>query len=322
MIHQYCPVDAPFAVNKFLNHWQPDLAIWIESELWPNLMYATQELGTPTILLNGRMSLKSFASWRYAKRMISSLLGRLSLCAVQSQAQADLFTKLGVSNVSVMGNAKLLMTPLDVDSQKYAALKKKIGTRPVWLAASTHPGEEDLIFKTHTLLKKDYPNLLTLLVPRHIERTQTLFDLAKQEGLTPMLHTSPPSSDPYDLYIGNTLGEMSLFYALAPVVVMGATFTPKGGHNPIEAAQFGSFVLHGPHIFKNSQLYDTLSALGLSKETLHYPSSLASEISPWLEAPKTSYAEPSPLKACREEGLSKLTTLLDPYLKTLREDRG
>lgn len=126
--HQYCPVDTPQAVRRFLRHWQPDLAIWIESELWPNLLHETQSRGIPTILLNGRMSGKSFENWKRFKGMISPLLSRLELCAVQSEEQSKFFRTLGANSISVMGNAKLFMSPLSVDETKYKALKKRSAT--------------------------------------------------------------------------------------------------------------------------------------------------------------------------------------------------
>jgi len=319
-IHQYCPVDTPQSVNRFLNHWQPDLAIWIESEFWPNLLHLTQERGIPTILLNGRMSLRSFSNWRKLKGMIGPLLRRLSLCAVQSEEQASFFQTLGATETPIMGNVKLMMTPLDVDVKKYQALKKEIGDRPVWLAASTHSGEEDIVFKVHKSLRKAYPNLLTILVPRHIERSPSLQEFAQKEGLFSVLRTEASSLEGVEIYIGNTLGEMGLFYALSPVVLMGATFVPRGGHNPIEAAQLGAFVLHGPHIFNNPQLYNTLVSLGLS-QSVQEESQLSSLILPWLKAKKENYVEPQNLNTYREKGLQNLLTLLMPYLKTLEDNR-
>lgn len=319
-IHQFCPVDTPQAVGRFLEHWQPDLAIWIESELWPNLMHETQQKGTPTILLNGRMSLKSFSYWQKVKGMISPLLSRLTLCAVQSEQQASFFKALGAKTISIMGNVKLMMSPLEVDSKKYHTLKNEIGNRPVWLAASTHPGEEEIIFKAHKQLQKKHPNLLTILVPRHIERASLLQQLALKEGMKPVLQTEASSLTKVDLYIGNTLGEMGLFYALSPVVFMGATFALKGGHNPIEAAQLGAKILHGPHTFNNPQLYEILKSLGLS-EGLQNEEEIPSLVSPRLTTEKKSYEEPKSLKSYREEGLLNLLELLTPYLKTLKRER-
>lgn len=321
VIHQYCPVDTPQAVTRFLNHWQPDLAIWIESELWPNLISQTQERGIPTILLNGRMSRKSFLTWKKLKGVISPLISRLSLCAVQSEEQASFFKTLGATEVAIMGNAKGMMTPLKVNSKKYNALKKEVGPRPLWLIASTHPGEEELIFKTHKRLKKEYPTLLTILVPRHIERADSLQTLALKEGISSARRTQASSLKGIDLYIGDTLGEMGLFYALSPVVVMGATFVPRGGHNPIEAAQLGTFVLHGPHIFNNPQLYEILSSLDLSK-SVSTEDQLVSCVRPWLKITKENYDESSKLKTYRDKGLQNLMKLLSPHLNALKDEKG
>lgn len=319
-IHQYCPVDTPQAVNQFLEHWQPDLAIWIESELWPNLIHQTQEKGIRTILLNGRMSKKSFSNWQKLKGMISPLLSRLDLCAVQSDEQAVFFKVLGAKSLHTMGNVKLMMTPLTVDSKGYDALKKKIGNRPIWLAASTHPGEEEAILKAHQTLKKEHPDLLTIIVPRHIERAPYLQAMGLKEGLSTTLRTEKEASlDKVDIYIGDTLGEMGIYYALAPVAFVGATFVEKGGHNPIEAAQLGAFVIHGPHIFNNPQLYDSLASLNLS-QCVYEKNQLPLKILPWLNQLKETYEEPSELKTYREKGLQNLIKLLDPHLKTLKKE--
>lgn len=320
-IHQFCPVDTPQAVHRFLEHWKPDLAIWIESEFWPNLMHGTQERGIPTILLNGRISLKSFSNWKKCKGMIAALLSRLDLCAVQSEEQASFFQTLGANNISIMGNAKVMMTPLQVDSKKYNALKRQIEKRPLWLAASSHPGEEKFVFKAHKILKKDYPNLLTILVPRHIERALSLQALASKEELVSALQTETTSLTGIELYIGNTLGELATLYALSPVVFMGATFVPKGGHNPIEAAQLGAFVLHGPHTFNNPQLYDILSSLSFSQR-IEEGHQLSHFLRPWLTKQKESYEEPKVLTKYREETLSTLMHLLTPYLNPLREEKA
>lgn len=316
--HQFCPVDTPQAVSRFLEHWQPDLAIWIESELWPNLIHQTQEKGIPTILLNGRMSQKSFSNWKKLKSLIFPLLSKLNVCGVQSEEQAGYFKKLGAQRISIMGNIKIMMSPLTLESQKYEALKKMIGNRPFWLAASIHPEEDEAILNAHQILKKSYPNLLTILVPRHIERSSALQALGRKKGLSMALRTETSTLDGVEIYIGNTLGEMGLYYALSSVVFMGATFVPKGGHNPIEAAQLGSFILHGSHTFKNPQLYDSLSSLGMS-QCVEDESQLSHSVLPWLTQQKKSYGEPLALKTYREQGLKDLIKLLDPHLKNLRE---
>lgn len=317
--HQFCPVDTPQAVSRFLDYWQPDLAIWIESELWPNLISETQERGIPTILLNGRISLRSFSNWKKLKGIISPFLSRFDLCAVQSEEQRSFFQALGAENPIVMGNVKVMMAPQAIDSTQYNMLKKEIGKRPFWLAASTHQGEEELIFKAHKMLQQVYPDLLTILIPRHVERGAMLQQMALKKGIAASLRTKTSSLRKIEMYIADTLGEMSLFYALSSVVVMGATFVPKGGHNPIEAAQKGAFVLHGKYVFNNPQLYDILSSLGLS-ERVQDENSISQAVLPWLKKQKNSYEEPSSLKIYREEGLRKLMKLLSPYLTTLREE--
>jgi 3-deoxy-D-manno-octulosonic-acid transferase len=176
------------------------------------------------------------------------------------------------------------------------------------------------VFKAHKILKKDFPNLLTILVPRHIERAPSLQHFAFKEELASALQTETSSLSGVEIYIGDTLGELAVLYALSPVVLMGATFVPKGGHNPIEAAQLGAFVLHGPHTFNNPQLYDILASLNFSERILD-GTQLSHSIRPWLKKEKLNYEEPAVLKTYREKKLSNLMTLLNPYLKTLREEK-
>jgi len=205
---------------------------------------------------------------------------------------------------------------LAIDLKKYTALKKAVNNRPFWLVASSHPGEEELVLTAHKILKREHPDLLTILVPRHIERASSLQELTKSQNLTAVLQTETMNLEGVDIYISNTLGELATWYALSPVALMGATFVPKGGHNPIEAAQLGTFVLHGPHTFNNSQLYDILSSLGFS-EKIQNAKSIATSVRPWLSKPKTGYTEPAILKKYRDEQLARLVALLNPYLALL-----
>lgn len=318
IIHQFCPVDTPQAVHRFLDHWKPDLAIWVESEFWPNLIHGTQSRGIPTLLLNGRISRQSFSNWKKFRSVIAPLLARFDLCAVQSEEQATFFKALGALNLSVTGNAKIIMPPLKVDTKKYKAFKKEARDRSLWLIASSHPGEEKLAFEVHKILKKDHPDLLTIVVPRHIKRATAVQQLALNEELSVALQTETASFAGIEVYIANTLGELSTFYALSSVAFMGATFVPKGGHNPIEAAQLGTFVLHGPHTFNNPHLYETLASLGLSQQ-IQDSHQLAQALRPWLKHQKTSYVESPSLKTYREEKQTYIMKLLAPYLQTLRD---
>lgn len=319
--HQYCPVDTPQAVRRFLETWQPDLAIWVESELWPNLMHFTQERGIPTLLLNGRMSSRSFSSWKKLRGIISPLLARLELCAVQTQEQAHHFEELGAKNVSVMGNVKVMLSPQEINQENYIQFKKSVEGRPIWLAASTHPGEESIVLKAHKALLKNFPNLLTVIVPRHIQRAQEIQKLVAEEGLTSVLRSHSQSPEKSDVYIGDTLGELGIFYALSPVVFMGATLIPKGGHNPIEAAQMNAFVLHGPHTFNNPQLYEALERLNLC-QAIQDDAQLAECLLPFLKEKKSNFEEPKALQTFRQEGLQNLMDLLEPHLKHLRRERA
>lgn len=245
-IHQFIPVDSFFAVKRFLRHWQPTLALWVESELWPNLLKQTAKT-CPLVLVNARISDRSFATWRKHPVISQTLLKYFALCLPQSKQDAERLEVLGAPNVSFIGNLKYDAPPLPCNKQELEALRTVLGDRPVWLAASTHPGEEEIIAEAHHALKHHYPNLLTTIVPRHARRGAELSLLLTGLDCNVALRSSNQLITPEtDIYLADTMGELGIFYRLCPVVLMGGTLVPHGGQNPLEAARLRCALIAGP----------------------------------------------------------------------------
>jgi len=263
VIHQYIPYDAPRFVRRFLDHWRPSLALFIESDLWPNLILAGAARRLPMVLINGRMSQRSFPRWQRMSRSISALLGRFELCLTQSRIDAERFAALGGRNVLTTGNLKLDVPAPPADSARLERLMAMTRGRPVIVAASTHPGEEDIVVAAHKSLSGFFPALLTVIVPRHPNRGAAVAQLVAAAGLQPALRSReelPMAAT--DIYVADTMGELGLFYRLAPIVFMGGSLVEHGGQNPIEAIKLGAAIVHGPHVFNFSDVYGALDGAG------------------------------------------------------------
>ncbi|MEO0392869.1 MAG: 3-deoxy-D-manno-octulosonic acid transferase, partial [Pseudomonadota bacterium] len=248
-IHQYAPLDHPRWVRTFLDHWRPDAALWLESELWPNMLGHIQARGVPAVLVNGRISDRSFKTWQHFRGTAGALLGCFRLCLGQSAQDMERLSALGAKTVDGVGNIKFAAPPLPVDEDTRQTFSAALDGRPVWLAASTHPGEEALILDCHRSLSAAWPNLLTIITPRHPDRRDELAALLDDVGI-PWSQRSAghvPSQED-GIYLADTLGEMGLLFATTPLVFMGGSLVPIGGHNPIEPAHFGCVILHGPHM--------------------------------------------------------------------------
>jgi len=249
VIHQFIPVDRLPYVRKFLSHWQPSLAIWLESELWPNLVCETHKRNIPMALINARMSDKSLKIWQNLKGFIATLLGCFDLCLAQTEKDKQRYETLGAKKTLCLGNLKYAAGDLPSDVCDQKDLQYAIGDRLIWLAASTHPGEEVLIGRVHQALRKQFPKILTMIAPRHPERGPVI----EQELQGLGLHVCMRSSDDFpiadtDTYIADTMGDMGLLYRIAPIVFMGKSLEPLGGQNPLEPARLDCAVLCGPYM--------------------------------------------------------------------------
>lgn len=260
--HQFVPLDSRTAVRRFLDHWKPDLAIFCESEIWPNLVMETQRRGIAMGWVNARMSARSFARWQRMAGTARALLGGLAFCHAQSEADAERFSALGAPAI-FGGNMKFDVPPLPLDEAELSTLRERIGDRPVFLAASTHPGEESLALEAAARIRNTVDDLLTILVPRHPQRGAEIADMAASGGMRARLRSRNQQPDELTtVYIADTLGELGLFFSAARVVFIGGSFVPVGGHNPIEPAKFGAAILHGPMVANFAEIYAEMDADG------------------------------------------------------------
>lgn len=243
VLHQFLPLDVPAWVARFLAHWRPDVAVFMESELWPNLLAAVDQRGIRRFLVNGRMSAASARHWRYVPAVARRLLGGFAAVHAQSAGDAAQFRALGAANVLEWGNLKFAAATLPADEQEVAVLAKML-PGPVWLAASTHPGEEEIIWGVHQALVGAWPELVTIIVPRHPERGKEVAALCA-DAPRRSVGQSPCAGR---VYVADTLGELGLFCRVAAFVFMGNSLVGFGGHNLIEPARLGKAVICGPHL--------------------------------------------------------------------------
>lgn len=248
VIHQFVPIDRPDCVGRFFDHWRPDAVIWLESELWPNKLHEISRRAIPAILANARLSPRSFARWSRAPSFAKKLLDSFDLILPGDSNTADRLRALGGQTFGPTGNLKYSAEPLAADPAALNSLNEAIGDRPVWLAASTHPGEEALMLDAHRRLAAQIPNLLTLLAPRHPDRGEEVEALIRSAGLSQARRSNGqlPQADT-DVYLADTLGELGLFYRLSPLVFVGGSLVSQGGHNPVEPALLDCAILTGPH---------------------------------------------------------------------------
>lgn len=260
--HQFYPVDHPAWVARFLDHWKPSMAFWMESELWPNMLSELKNRFIPAVLVNARMSKKSFANWDKAKGMIGDMLGAFSMILAQTQEDAFSFRALGARHVVVTDNLKYSAAPLPADAQALRALEAATQARPIWVYASTWAGEDAIACRAHKALKTILPNLLTIIVPRHPQRRDAIAQTCRGEDVRFTMRGDTralPQRDD-DVYVVDTMGELGMIYRIAQVVMMGRTLSDDkgGGHNLIEPAQLGCAVLTGPRIQNQQKVFDEM----------------------------------------------------------------
>lgn len=258
-IHQFVPLDAaPFA-RSFLDHWRPDLAVFTESEIWPNLVLETSARNIPMVLVNARMSGRSFKRWKRRPGMSEPLFSRFDVVLAQNETLARRFVELGARRVEAAGNLKLDAPPPPVDDAARHKLKTSLAGRPVLLAASTHEGEDAIITEAHLQLAATLPGLCTIIAPRHPARGPAIADAIARAGLKPALRSAGALPAPeIDIYVADTIGELGTLYSLAPVAFIGGSLIPHGGQNPIEAIRHGAAVLTGPHWHNFKDAYAAL----------------------------------------------------------------
>jgi 3-deoxy-D-manno-octulosonic-acid transferase len=325
IIHQYVPYDSPRYVTRFLDHWQPSLALFIESDLWPNLILQSAERRLPMVLINGRMSPRSFPRWRRVQGTISALLEKFDICLAQSDTDAERFAALGSRNVITTGNLKLDVPAPSADPDKLDRLMSLTRGRPIVVAASTHPGEEEILIEAHKTLAGFFPGLLTVIVPRHSDRGPPIWRLVDAAGLKASLRSReemPTAAS--DIYVADTMGELGLFYRLAEVVFMGGSLVPHGGQNPIEAIKLGASIVHGPHVFNFGDVYEALDASGGARKA-DAQEVLTKQLGQLLAHPETRATMAAASHRVVDElggALEHTLAALEPYLLQLRLEMG
>ena len=233
--HQFIPIDNPVFTNRFVKHWHPDVALWFESEFWPAVLSSIKRRNIPLILINGRISNKTFKRWQQFDFVCKELLSCFSLCLGQSEEDAYSLRVLGAPETVCLGNLKYAGLPLPIDEKSREDMLKQIGKRPFWLASSTHEDEEVRLAKLHKRLKEKFPDLLWIIAPRHPNRGEQIVEDIQKFGLSAALRSKQEKITPEtDVYVANTIGEMALWYDLAKIVFIGGSLIPHGGQNFIE----------------------------------------------------------------------------------------
>ncbi len=313
-LHQFAPLDlAPF-VASFLAHWRPNLALFVESEMWPTMVRKLAEAEIPLVVVNARLSERSFRGWKRFAGFAGTVFPRITLCLARSEDDANRFAGLGAGNVRAVGNLKFDVPPLSADGGALARLKTAIDGRPAWVAASTHEGEEEIVGEAHKLIRQRHGRVLTIIVPRHPERGDAVRAMLAGKDLTvaqrsrgnPLLHE-------IDVYLADTLGELGLFYRLAPIAFLGGSLIPHGGQNPIEPARLDTAVLHGPHVHNFADIYAALDA-AVPAGPITDAASLADAVAGLMDDPAAASARAATGKA----GLARFTGALEATMIAIK----
>ena len=321
VLHQFAPLDSPAFVHRFLDYWQPGLVLLAESELWPNMITETAARGIPLVMINGRLSKRSFERWKLFGRTASALLANIDLCLAQETDDAKRLAQLGAPRVFTTGNLKFDVPPPPADPMALSALKRVTRGRAIVLAASTHQGEETMIIGAHRRLRRATPNLLTVIAPRHPERGRAIAGEAEEAGLLALLRTRAALlDDGIEIYVADTIGELGLFYRLAPIVFVGGSLVKHGGQNPIEPAKLDCAILHGPYVANFAAIYAELNrAHGAA--TVTDVDSLATSIERLLYDPNLVRQMGETAHATVQElggALERTFAAIEPYLVQLR----
>ena len=266
IVHKYFPIDTNFLNKKFINYWKPQAAFFVDSEIWPNMFRSLKKSNIPVILLNARITKRSFKRWSLIKNFSNLVFRNISLALPSNTETKNFLKKLGVNKIKFIGNLKYY--GLSKINNKKDFLKNKFKSFKVWCAASTHEGEEIIISNLHKNLKKKQKNLLTIIIPRHIDRVEKIIELMVKNKLKVVKHSSNKNINKNtDIYLVDTYGEASNFYNLSNVCFMGGSIINHGGQNPLEPARLGNYIINGPNIGNFKEIYKFLSKNNMSITT-------------------------------------------------------
>ena len=258
-IHQFFPIDSDFLTKKFLSYWKPSLAIFIESEIWPNMLANLRKRNIPHVLLNARITKKTFKRWRYLNNFSQVIFKGFTATYPQNNETFNFLKKLGAIKIKKIGNLKFSETENATKYQLNKNITKFFKNKKIWCASSTHDGEEVLCAKVHSQLKKKHKNLVTIIIPRHVHRAKTLVKSIKDLNLQVHCHSNKMNiTKNTEIYIVDTYGETKLFFNISETVFLGGSLVKHGGQNPLEPARLGCNVIHGPHINNFKEVYHLL----------------------------------------------------------------
>lgn len=269
VIHQFLPIDTNHISNNFLNYWNPALAIFVESEIWPNFIFNIKKKSIPLILLNGRITKKTFTNWIRFPTFAKTIFKKFDLCFVQNQESKKFLTLLGKKNIKDFGNLKYSQSKLSKKSNLRTPLIKNFKNKKIWCVSNTHEGEEEICIKIHLLLKEKIKNLIMIIIPRHIDRTNEIIEKIKKYNLQLQLRSKKIINKKADIFLVDTFGETNIFYNIAPIIFMGKSLEhhyTKSGQNPIEPARLGCKILHGPNVENFKDVYKFLQSLKITKQ--------------------------------------------------------
>ena len=264
VVHQFFPIDTNYHSKKFLNYWQPSAAFFIDSEIWPNMIINLERKEIPISIINGRFTTKSFKRWKYFPRFSNYIFSKINLSLTASRKSKNYLKKLGVKNLKYFGNLKFSQSETDKVIQ-LDNLKKFVNKKKIWCASSTHNNEEKFCGLVHKQLKKKYKNLLTIIIPRHIERTPSIIEELNNLGLnTQLFDTKNKIIENTDIYIVNAYGQTRSIYNICKNVFLGGSLINHGGQNPLEATRYNCNILHGPNVDNFKEIYNYLGKLKVS----------------------------------------------------------
>tara|TARA_B110000858_G_scaffold140206_1_gene159145 strand:+ start:2623 stop:3870 length:1248 start_codon:yes stop_codon:yes gene_type:complete len=268
-IHQFFPIDTNYHTQKFLKYWKPSVAVFIDSEIWPNMITNIKKTPISLILMNARITDKSFKRWKLFKSYAKKIFFNFDICLSSSHKSKKYLKSLGAKNIKHVGNLKFTQSEKNITFLNND-LKKFFLSKRIWCASSTHNTEEFICANVHKKLKIKYKNLLTIIIPRHIHRTEEIVNEMKKLNLNIHLHNSKNKIDKdTDIYLVNSFGQTKSFFKVCKTVFLGGSMIKHGGQNPLEAARFGCKILHGPNVWNFDEIYDLLRKNKVSRKIIN-----------------------------------------------------
>ncbi|MEO9819774.1 MAG: 3-deoxy-D-manno-octulosonic acid transferase [Paracoccaceae bacterium] len=305
--HQFAPLDGRGPIKRFLRHWRPQIGIFIESEIWPNLINCAHDQGVPLALLNARLSEGSARNWSRAPKTARDIFGLFGIIHTQDTRTARALGALGLTHARIGVNLKSVLLPPRINELARARLEKQFGPRPLWAAVSTHPGEDEIMIKAHHQLRQSHPNAALILVPRHPERARGIRLLCEGHSIAQRSLEEMPDTET-SIYLADTLGETDLWFNLADLVCLCGSFSDVGGHTPFEPAAAGAAILHGPHYSNFEEVYAKFSEAGASLQ-VHDAETLAESLDLLIRQPDHARALGENARPLAKAGLEELDRL-------------